>query len=294
MHLNQENVYYGFINNNINTYFFKEYNGSNRSNVLTYESNKNYFVNGELSTYNPNNNIVLPSTNNIYMEIPKDWKECYYYVWGNEGEKVNWPGEPCEKLSDKIYYFEKNDKYQNFIFNCGPNTSDISRTQTPDLNENQILGYNNPLYNLETETFSELTDTLPTICSKKTIFINRPLNFVNTYLCYQYNNQTISIKLENIIDNIFGITCYIPESITNIYFSNGSSLRTLDLALNEEFNYYNANGEWLYLQNTSAPESDILPELPDNPISPNNQRSQIHLFKVLIKMKLRFIMNYLI
>lgn len=268
MHLNSDNVYYGYISDKINTYYFKEYNSSKVTNVLTYDVEKNYYIEGYLAKYDVSNNIIIPSTNNIYMQIPEDWKECYYYVWGEEGEKTHWPGEPCEKLSDNIYYFEKIEKYPNFIFNCGPNTNEISRTQTADLNETQISGYSNPLYNLETETFTELTSSLSSICTQRTIFINRPINFVNTYICYEFENEQIKIKLENIIDNIFGITCYIPNSVTSIYFSNGSVLRTLDLDLHEEYNYYNAVGDWLYLENTSAPETDVLPDLPSNPSIP--------------------------
>ena len=269
MHINNDNIYYGYISENINTYYFKEYNGSKVTNVLTYQPNTNYYVEGKLSAYTTNNNNLPTSTNNIYMQIPSDWSECYYYVWGNEGEKMRWPGEPCEKLSDDIYYFEKLDKYPNFIFNCGPNTSGISRTQTPDLNEGYIESFSNPVYNLETESFSEFTDELPTACTKWTLFTNRPMNFVNTYLCYEFNNELISIKLTQIIDNIFGISCYIPNNVRNVYFSNGSSARTLDLSLNQEYNYYNSNGQWLYLENHTAPESDILPELPDNPVLPD-------------------------
>lgn len=269
MHINPDNIYYGYISEGVNTYFFKEYNGSSVTNVLTYQPNNNYYVEGKLSSYTTDNNKLPISSNNIYMQIPSDWSECYYYVWGNEGEKMRWPGEPCEKLNDDIYYFEKNEKYPNFIFNCGPNTSNISRTQTPDLNESHIEGFSNPLYNLETESFTEFSDELPTACTKWTLFASRPMNFVNTYLCYEFNNELISIKLAQIIDNIFGITCYIPNNVRNIYFSNGSSSRTLDLSLIKEYNYYNSNGQWLYLENHTAPESDILPELPNNPVLPD-------------------------
>lgn len=269
MHINPDNIYYGYISEGVNTYFFKEYNGGRVTNVLTYQPNNNYYVEGKLSSYTADNNKLPVSSNNIYMQIPSDWSECYYYVWGNEGEKMRWPGEPCEKLNDDIYYFEKNEKYPNFIFNCGPNTSNISRTQTPDLNGSHIEGFSNPLYNLETESFTEFSDELPTACTKWTLFASRPMNFVNTYLCYEFNNELISIKLAQIIDNIFGITCYIPNNVRNIYFSNGSSSRTLDFSLIQEYNYYNSNGQWLYLENHTAPESDILPELPNNPVLPD-------------------------
>lgn len=269
MHLNKDNIYYGYISKNINTYYYKEYNTSKVTNVLTYNSDKNYYINSSLETYTPNNNNILPSTNNIYMKIPEDWTECYFYVWGDQGEKTHWPGEPCKMLSEEIYYFEKIDEYPNFIFNCGPNTHNINRTQTADLNENHIIGYSNPLYDLETENFTELTDSLSALCTKRTIFINRPINFVNTYLCYEFENETISIKLEQIIDNIFGITCYIPNSVLNIYFSNGQGLRTFNLDLNEKYNYYNSKGDWLYLENTSAPETDIMPDLVIKPNIPN-------------------------
>lgn len=269
MHINNDNVYYGYLSNNINTYYFKECDNSKVTNVLTYQKTNNYYVDGKLSSYNPSNNSLPISSNNIYMQIPSDWTECYYYVWGNEGEKMRWPGEPCEKLTDDIYYFEKLDNYPNFIFNCGPDTSNIQRTQTPDLNYNHIKDFSNPLYNLENDSFSEFTDELPTVCTKWTLFVNRPMNFVNTYLCYEFEDNVISIKLENIIDNIFGISCYIPNNVTNIYFSNGSGLRTLDLVLNKVYNYYNSKGKWLYLENHTAPESDILPELPDNPVLPD-------------------------
>lgn len=268
MHINNDSIYYGYISKDASTYYFKEYNGDKFTNVLTYQSNNNYYVDGNLSEYKANNHITT-KTNNIYMELPNSWSECYYYVWGNNGEKTHWPGEPCEKLNDNIYYFEKLEEYPNFIFNCGPNTSDIQRTQTPDLNENHISGFSNPIYNLETDSFSELTDELPTMCTSWTIFVNRPINFVNTYLCYKYNEELISVKLENIIDNIFGISLYIPNNVSNIYFSNGSSLRTLDLDLNPEYNYYNSNGEWMYLENYDAPNSDILPNLPSSPVLPD-------------------------
>ena len=62
------------------------------------------------------------------------------------------------------------------------------------------------------------------MCTKWTLFTNRPINFVNTYLCYEYDDETINIKLENIIDNIFGITCYIPNIVRSIYFANGHEL----------------------------------------------------------------------
>ena len=270
MHINSDSVYYGYISNNSNTYYFREYNGNNVTNVLTYNANNNYYVEGKLEKYIPGSgNIIIPTTNNIYMKLPDEWTECYYYVWGNDGEKTRWPGEPCEKLTDDIYYFEKDDKYPNFIFNCGPNTDNISRRQTPDLNENHIYGFNNPIYDLATDSFNELTNDLPTMCTKWTLFTNRPINFVNTYLCYEYDDETISIKLENIIDNIFGITCYIPNIVRSIYFANGNGLRTFDLDLNSEYNYYNSNGDWLYLENTNAPVSDVLPELPNNPVLPN-------------------------
>lgn len=268
MHINGDNIYYGYISKDVNTYYYKEYNGSNFTSVLTYHSNNNYYVHGNLEEYSKNNNIDTPSTNNIYMQLPSDWSECYYYVWGSEGEKTRWPGEPCQKLTDSVYYFEKIEKYPNFIFNCGPNNHGISRTQTPDLNESQISIFSNPMYNLETESFSELTNDLSSICTKRTIFANRPLNFVNTYLCYTFDKETISIKLEKVIDNIFGITCYIPSVVNSVYFSNGKGLRTLDLDLNEEYNYYNSKGEWLYLDNYSAPGSDILPDLPELPNNP--------------------------
>lgn len=269
MHLNKDSIYYGYISKEVSTYYFKEYNKNKFTNVLTYQAHNNYYVNGTLSEYKIEDNNITTKTNNIYLELPEEWSECYYYVWGNNGEKVRWPGEPCEKLNDKVYYFEKLEEYPNFIFNCGPNTSNIQRTQTPDLNENHINGFINPIYNLKTDSFTELTDELPTICSSWTIFTNRPINFVNTYLCYKYNEEIISIKLEKIIDNIFGISLYIPNNVTSIYFSNGAGLRTLTLDLNKEYNYYNSNGDWLYLENYDAPNSDILPNLPSNPVIPS-------------------------
>lgn len=269
MHLNNDSIYYGYISKEVSTYYFKEYNGNKFTNVLTYQVHSNYYVNGTLSEYKIEDNNITTKTNNIYLELPKEWSECYYYVWGNNGEKVRWPGEPCEKLNDKVYYFEKLEEYPNFIFNCGPNTSNIQRTQTPDLNENHINEFINPIYNLNSDSFSELTDELPTMCSSWTIFTNRPINFVNTYLCYKYNEEIINVKLENIVDNIFGISLYIPNNVTSIYFSNGAGLRTLNLDLNKEYNYYNSNGEWLYLENYDAPNSDTLPSLPSNPVIPN-------------------------
>ena len=262
MHINEHNIYYGYISKNVSTYYFKEYNGTRISHVLSYGIN-NFYIEGNLKVYNEDNlpESSIPTTNNIYMEIPDDWTECYYYVWNSDGEKMRWPGIPCEKLTDKIYYFEKEDIYPNFIFNCGPNNDGISKTQTADLNENQINSYSNPIYNIQTESFSELTESLPTITTKRTLFVDRPLNFVNTYLCYNYDDEEISIKLEHIIDNIFGITCYIPSNVTKIYFSNNNGSRTLDLDLNLEYNYYSSNGNWLYLDNYEAPGSDILPDI---------------------------------
>ena len=79
-------------------------------------------------------------------------------------------------------------------------------------------------------------------------------------------STTLSKSSRHMITS-FGISLYIPNSVSSIYFSNGSLLRTLNLDLNPEYNYYNSNGEWMYLENYNAPNSDTLPNLPSNILS---------------------------
>ena len=61
MHINNDSIYYGYISKNASTYYFKEYNGDKFTNVLTYQSNNNYYVEGKLSEYKTNNNITTKS-----------------------------------------------------------------------------------------------------------------------------------------------------------------------------------------------------------------------------------------
>lgn len=248
------NLYLGLLSESINEYYYQDAKSNLQTNTLTYNDNLNHYRYNELVAYQENDQIIIDNnipaeTYRIYFIKPLDWTDCYIYFWNNNTDYQTWPGIPANYLGADVYYYDIPDSYPNFIFNCGPNTSNIIVSKTPDLQMTTSSYYEYPCYNLTNSSFEELFLVKGIKNSYKTVYIDKPSNWSDLYVISPIAKKAMTW----VIDNLY--SCEIPIDTKEIIFSNGLNNTLIPLAFESDKPYYH-QGSWIVYE--QKPDEDIV------------------------------------
>lgn len=239
MVLIEGNIYIGFLEPDISTYYYMDQVTKNRTTDLSYLENANHYIYDELVNYTGYKKLVIdePSSdvNRIYFYKPFDWNDCYIYTWGRNGEETPWPGAKANYFGEGVYYADIDNTYSSYIFNCGLDTEGINLPQTPDLEVENTLSFKYPCYMIEKEGLEELFLINAISSYQTTVYIEKPSNWSNIYILEQENLKKMNHKADNIYE------CLIPSDTKEIIFSNGDNLKTVPLCFNKEKPFYKLN-----------------------------------------------------